>query len=204
MFKSVNKVIKVMVFSDLVLLFSGGLFAPIFAVFIIESIKGGDAEVAGIAAGIFWLGKSIIQIPLARLLDKTKGENDDYYALIIGLIIGRLAILSFIFATLPWHIYLIQGACALAAALVVPSWSAIFTRHIEKKKEAFCWSLDSSAVGIGTGAAGILGGIIAKSFGFFPLFVGSAVLGIVSVIFLLPIRKELSPKGRVFPMPRAD
>jgi len=74
MLKSINKVIKILVFSDLVLLFGWGLITPILAVFILESIKGGDAKVAGIAVGLYWLIKSVFQIPIANFLDKTKGE----------------------------------------------------------------------------------------------------------------------------------
>jgi len=55
MLKSINKVIKVLVLSDLALLFGWGLITPILAIFITESIKGGDARVAGVAVGIYWL-----------------------------------------------------------------------------------------------------------------------------------------------------
>lgn len=202
MFKSINKVIKILVFSDLVLLFGWGLITPILAVFILESIKGGDAKVAGIAVGLYWLTKSVFQIPIAHFLDKTKGENDDFYALIFGTILASLAPMGFIFSSQPWHMYLLQIVQALGMAFAIPSWSAIFTRHIEKGREAFCWSLDSSALGIGTGVAGIIGGTVAEAFGFVPLFVGVAVLGIISGLVVLLIKGELLPKEKVYPMPK--
>jgi len=202
MLKSINKVIKILVFSDLVLLFGWGLITPILAVFILESIKGGDAKVAGIAVGLYWLIKSVFQIPIANFLDKTKGENDDFYALVFGTILASLAPIGFIFSTQPWQMYSLQGIQALGMAFAIPSWSAIFTRHIEKGREAFCWSLDSSALGIGTGVAGIIGGIVAKTFGFVPLFVGVAVLGIISGLVVFLIKGELSPKEKVYPMPK--
>ncbi len=205
MLKSINKVIKILVFYDLVLLFGWGLIIPILAIFIVESIKGGDVKVVGIAVGIYWIGKSIIQIPIARYLDKNHGEKDDYYALIGGTLLASFAPLGFIFATLPWHMYILQGVNALGMALAIPSWCGIFTRHIEKGKEAFCWSLDSSALGIGTGAAGILGGMVAGTLGFTPLFIGVSVLGIMATLLSLLIRKDLlpkTPKERVYPIPK--
>ncbi len=202
MLKSINKVIKILVFSDLILLFGWGLINPILAVFILESIKGGDAKVAGIAVGIYWLVKSIFQIPIAHFLDKTKGENDDLYALIFGTILASLAPIGFIFSTQPWHMYLLQGVHALGMAFAIPSWSAIFTRHIEKGREAFCWSLDSSALGIGAGVAGIIGGTVAEMFGFVPLFVGVAVLGVISGLVIFLIKRDLLPKEKVYPMPK--
>jgi len=201
MLKSINKVIKIMVFSDLFLASGWG----ILAIYIIKNIKGGDVEVAGIAMGVYWLFKSILQIPIARYLDRNHGEKDDYYALIGGTLLASLTPIGFIFAVLPWHIYVLQGIHALGMAMAVPSWSAIFTRHIGKGKEAFSWSLDSSSVGLGAGAAGVLGGTIAKVFGFIPLFVGVSVFGLLATLLFFLIKKDMLPrtsKDGVFPMPK--
>jgi len=48
----------------------------------------------------------------------------------------------------------------------VPGYSAIFTRHIDKGREALGWSVRTALVGMGAGAAGALGGIIAARLGF--------------------------------------
>ena len=205
MLKYINKVVKVLVFSDLALYAGWGLIAPILAIFIVKNIEGGDVRVAGIAMGVYWLGKSIFQIPIARYLDKNHGEKDDYFSLIGGTIIASFVPIGFIFASLPWHIYLLQLVHALGMAMAIPSWAAIFTRHIEKKREAFCWSLDSSSIGLGSGVAGIAGGAIAEFFGFVPLFIGVSAMGIVAAFLLLLIKKELLPKTskeRVFPLPK--
>ena len=201
----INKVIRIMVFSDLVLNSGWGLVGPILAIYIAGTIKGGNVQVAGIAMGVYWLGKSIFQIPIAHYLDKNHGEKDDYYVLIGGTLLSSLTPIGFIFAVLPWHIYILQGFHALGMAMAIPSWSAIFTRHIEKEREAFCWSLDSSAIGLGGGIAAILGGTIAGFFGFTPLFIGVSIFGITASLLFLLIRKDLLPKvpkGRVFPMPK--
>ncbi len=206
MLKSINKVVKVMVFSDLFLNSGWGLISPILAIYILGNIKGGDIRVAGIAMGTYWLGKSVLQIPIARYLDKNHGEKDDYYALIGGTLLASLTPIGFIFAALPWHMYIFQGIHALGMAMAIPSWSAIFTRHIEKEKEAFCWSLDSSSIGLGAGVAAILGGTIAEIFGFIPLFIGVSIFGIVATLLFLLIGKDMLPKvptERVFPMPKS-
>ena len=195
-----------MVFSDLFLYSGWGLITPILAIFIIGNIQGGDAKVAGIAVGIYWLGKSFLQIPIAHYLDKNHGEKDDYYALVGGTLLSALSPIGFIFANLPWHVYALQFLHALAMAFALPAWWAIFTRHIEKKKEAFCWSLDSSTIGLGAGVSGIIGGIIANSFGFLPLFIAISVLGVITAIILLFIRKDILPKTArqgIYPVPKS-
>jgi len=204
MLQSINKVIKTLIFYDLIFLFGWGLVAPILAVFIIGNIKGGNVQVAGIAVGIYWVLKSLLQIPIGQYLDINHGEKDDYYFLIAGTFLAGLVPFGFIFATLPWHIYLLQAVHALAAAALTPSWGGIFTRHMDRGKEAQIWALDSSAFGIGVGIAGIIGGTVAKTLGFTPLFIGVGLCGVVSALLCFFIRDELLPKGKVMLIPKPE
>jgi len=201
-----NKVVKVMVFSDLFLNSGWGLIGPILAVFVVNNISGGDVKVVGIAAGIYLLIKSFLQIPLARLLDKNHGEKDDYAALFFGTLLTAVSPLVFAFATVPWHIYVAQVVHALGMALAIPAWYAIFDRHIPRSKKALCWSLDSSAIGLGAGIAGIAGGILVDAFGFRALFLSVAVLNVVAALLLLLIAKSILPKvptDGIFPFPKS-
>jgi len=124
--------------------------------------------------------------------------------LIGGTLLASLAPLGFIFAFLPWHMYLWQVIHAIGAALALPAWCGIFTRHIDKGKEAQSWALDSSAIGIGAGVAGIIGGLVAKTFGFIPLFLGVCILGIISALLCLLIKKDLLPKEKVILIPKPE
>lgn len=205
MLKSINKVVKLLVLSDLALLFGWGLISPILAIFIIGHIQGGDVRVAGIAVGIYWLLKSLLQIPIGNYLDKNHGEKDDFCFLVVGTLLSSLAPLGFIVASLPWHIYIFQAVHAVGAGLALPAWCGIFTRHINKGKEAQSWALDSSAIGIGAGISGIIGGIIAKTFGFLPLFIGVSILGLVATILCFLIKKDLIvPKKKIILIPKPE
>ena len=146
MLKYINKVIKVLIVSDFFLMASWGLITPILAIFVVNKIQGGDASVAGIAIGIYWLLKALIQIPVGKFLDKTVGEKDDYYFVIFGMIIASLVPIGFIFATLPWHVYVLQAIHAVGMAMVIPAWGGIFMRHVDKGKEAMSWGFESSSL----------------------------------------------------------
>ncbi len=147
--------------------------------------------------------KALVQVPLAHFLDKNHGEKDDYYSLVGGIILTSLTPLGFIFATLPWHMYALQVVHAIGMAMVVPSWAGIYTRHIQKKREAFCWGLDSSAISIGLGVGGIIGGVVAKVFGFVPIFLAVSLMGFASAILLLIVgSKDILPKERIYPIPK--
>ena len=202
MFKSINKVIRILIFSDVLFLTGFGFFTPIFAIFIAQRITTGNiaeaAKIAGFSMGIYWGVKSILQIPFGRYLDKIKGDKDDLWFIVIGNVSVAFAIFGYIFCSLPWHIYLCQGVYSVGMAMNIPGWCAIFTRHIDKGKEAFEWSTRSTLIGLGAATSGVLGGIIAAKFGFNILFFGAGVFALASALLPFSVFKILIPKDRVF------
>lgn len=192
---TINKVIKTLIATDFIILSAFGLTAPIFAIFITEQITGGDVKVVGFAAAIYWIVKSVIQIPIGIFLDKRKGEKDDFWALFLGYFVAGLAVFGYIFSYLPWHIYLIQMLSAIGMALALPSWAAIFTRHIDKDQEAFEWSLESTGIGIAAGISGAIGGILVSEFGFHTVFILVGVFSCLSSFLLFFLRKEIFLKA---------
>ncbi len=194
--KPINKVIKILILSDVALVGGIGFMAPIFAIFLTEKIQGGNIAVVGYAAAIYWIIKSLVVIPFGHYLDRNHGEKDDILFIIFGNVLAALAVFGYIFSSLPWHIYLCQAIYAVGMGMNVPGYTAIFTRHINKGREAFNWSVRSSLIGFGSGIAGASGGIIANYFGFNTLFVGVIVFLLISALLPLLIRKELSPKDK--------
>jgi MFS family permease len=196
MFK-LNKVIKILIFSDLALLTGFGFVTPVFAIFLTDNIRGGTVEVAGFAAAIYWVINSLVMIPFGRFLDKNPGEKDDLWFVVIGNFLAVLAVVGYIFSRLPWHIYLCQGIYGLGMAMNIPGYTAIFSRHIEKGKEALPWSVRGALTGIGSGVAGALGGVIAYNFGFNNLFIGVIIFLILSAFLPLLISKQMLPRDGI-------
>jgi predicted MFS family arabinose efflux permease len=190
-----NKIIKTLIISDFFLNLGWGLLSPVFALFILENITKNDslkaAEVAGLAAMFYWISKSFIEIPIGYLLDKKHGEKDDFWFMTIGVFIMTIVPIGYLFSSEPWHIYLFQVVHAVGMAMALPSWLAIFTRHIDKGKEGFEWGVETTSIGLGAGIAGGLGGIICSFWGFTTLFILVAILNFVSGICLLFIRNNV-------------
>ncbi len=194
-----NRVIKFLIASDFFLLGGWGLLSPVFAIFIIANIvpdPAKAAEVAGFSALTYWGVKSLLQIPVSKYFDRVYGENDDYWLMILGLFINGLAPFGFLFATSPTHIYIVQIVYALGMSLALPSWRAIFTRHIDKGKEAYEWAMDSTILGFATAITGGIGGIIAATLGFNIIFILVGSLTLFSALLLLFIRKDILPMDK--------
>ncbi len=198
--KIINKIIKVLITSDFFLNLGWGLLSPVFAIFILQHIAFENtseaAKIAGFSALFYWISKSFLEIPIGRYLDKNHGEKDDFWFMAIGTFITALVPIGFLFSSLPWHIYFFQVIHAVGMAMTLPSWLAIFTRHIDRGKEAFEWGMETTSIGAGAGIAGGLGGIIAGVFGFKILFILVSALTMFSAILLLLVKNNVSPKNK--------
>lgn len=192
----INKIVKTLIGADLVFLSALGFVTPVFAIFIINQIKGGSAEVIGFAAAIYWITKSILEIPIGRFLDKRKGEKDDLYFLVSGYLIIACVHFGYLFSYLPWHIYILQGIYATGLAMSWPAWYAIFTRHIDKDREGLEWSIQDASYGIGTGITGALGGLLVTLFGFNLIFIIAGIFAIIGALLPLFISKNINTREK--------
>lgn len=202
-FRLFNKVIIILIISDFFLNLGWGLMAPVFAIFIVQRVALGSiaeaATVAGFSSFIFWTIKSILQIPIGRYLDRNHGEIDDFWFMLAGTFMMVFVPIGYLFSSHPIHIYLLQGFYAIAAALMFPSWSAIFTRHIDKDREAFEWGSHSTVLGSAAGVAGGIGGITVAFFGFNFVFIFVSVFTLFATAMLLLVREDISPRDKNTP-----
>jgi len=193
----INKIIKTLIVSDFFLNLGWGLLSPVFALFISRQITSSDEkalEVAGFAALFYWISKSFFEIPIGRFLDRHDGERDDFWFMFWGLIVVSISPIGFLFSTQPWHIYFFQIIHAIGMAMTLPPWLAIFTRHIDKGKEGFEWSVETTSINMGAGIAGGLGGIIAAKFGFNVLFISVSTLTVAAALLFLTVKNNISKK----------
>lgn len=190
-----NPVIRWLTISDFILASSYGLIAPIFAIFASDYIKGGNVQIAGVAMTIFLLTKSLAQIPAASIIDKIKGEKDDFWVLIIGSILTAIIPLFYILTRTPAQLFLIQFINGIVTAATFPSWMAIFTRHIDKNKEGMEWGIYFTLTDLSSAITGAVGGTLALYFGFNIVFIGVSVISLIGSVALILIKNEVR-KGR--------
>lgn len=198
-----NQVILVIILAEFVITAASGLITPLFAIFVIQDVKA-PITVVGFAIALYWILKSVLQLPIARELDKNHGEIDDYYSMIIGVFLTTSAVFAYFFATEIWHVYILQAVIALGDAFTVPPFYAIFTRHLDPNSEGFEWALRSSfSLGAGSAIGGALSGILAATIGVRSIFLVNGTLMLIGLVILLFLKPYIRPKapvpvGRVF------
>jgi len=198
MLKSVNKVIKILIASECILNSAWGFLGPVFAIFIVQKITQNDiakaAEVAGFATLVYWVVKSLLQIPISRYLDINHGEKDTFWFNFLGRLVMAITPFGYLFSTTVWHIYFWQIIYAAGSAMMIPSFYSLFTKFIDKRKEAFEWGLNSTMLGFGVGIAGAAGGIIYASFGYQTIFILVGVINIISAFLNFVVKEEVYDK----------
>lgn len=200
----VGRIVKFFVLTDLILLSGWGFVEPIFSIFVIQKIVGATLTTVGIAAAIYWVLKSVLQIPVANYLDKIPGEKDDFQALIAGLLVAAFAAFSFALIAYPWQLYLVQAIQAVAFALYIPSWNAIFSRHLDKDRTAFDWSFDSTSAGLAVGISSFFGAVIAGMYGYTIVFMLAAFSSMAAALVLLSVPSLIVPKPTSKKIPLKD
>lgn len=193
----VNRVIRLLVFSDLVLSFAFGLLAPIFAIFILKNIPGSSLRVIGLATAFYWIARVLSTIPLSRLMDKTDGERDEFYFMIIGSFIMASIPLFYLLVNSAGQLYVIQFIYGLAGSMTVPAWRILFTDHLDRGRTGYEWSLEDVAIGTSTAVSAYVGSILADKFGFPVVLVFLSMLGYIATILLIPIYQDAKTLAQI-------
>lgn len=193
----INRIIKFFVMSDLMLWGGWGLISPIFSIYLIQEIPGATMATVGGVVAVYWVVKSLVQLPVAVTLDRHEGEKDDFYTLIFSLVLAGFSALAFLVVRDITSLYIVSFLHGLAFGVYAPAWSGIFSRHMDKDHFAFDWSLDSTTIGLASGAAAFVGGGLATSFGFDVVFILASVFSFFSAMLLLMVPDLVMPKATI-------
>ena len=191
----INKVIRVLVIGDVMFFSAFGLIGPIFAIFVTNQIAGATIATVGFAATINLLTKALAQMPVARYIDRHKGEKDDFFFMVVGSTLISIVPFIYLFIETPLHLYMAQVILGIGGALTNPGWFAIFTRHIDKGKEGTEWTLENVGIGLVSAGAAALGGIMAERLGFSNLFLIVGILSLVGLIIQISLYSTVIELG---------
>jgi len=190
-FYGINPVVRFLIVSDVVLVGAAGLLTPVFAIFILERISGGDAAVVGISAAIFLLAKSSVQIAGASVIDRIRGERDDFLMLLASTLVFSLLPLLYLIIDSAPELYAVQALNGVATGLSFPPYMAIMTRHIDKRREGTEWGIRFTLTDLIAAGAATVGGLIAVRFGFDLLIYLLVAAQLLGTALLLPLRRYM-------------
>jgi len=186
-----SAVVKFLILSDIVFVSARGLITPIFAIFATETISLATAETIGLSTTIYLIAKSLFQVPASSIMDKIKGERDDFKILFFSSLISAFIPLLYLVMKTPLELYVIQFLLGVSYAFIFPSYMAIFTRHIDHGKEGMEWAIYFTLIDIGAALAAAIGGVLAVTVGFDWLIICMVLAGVIGSILILPIKSHM-------------
>ena len=183
-----QKELRVLLLANGLILLAGGVFGPIYAVFV-ENI-GGDLLTAGTAYSAFALAAGVLIYFLSKWEDHVKHQEK---LVIIGYALNSIGCLGYLLIQRPWHLFVVQVILGLGEAISAPAYDGLYSRHLDKGKFVSEWGLWESMQWIVLAIAAALGGFIADTYGFRHLFVLmflASFLGMCTAIILVKNKKH--------------
>ena len=187
-----NKTIILLTLSDILVLTGFGLIQPILAIFIKENLVGGTIFAAGVASMTFIIVKSVVQIPLSKIVDRRK-RSFRIKIVVLGTFLISIVPFIYILSNHVNFIYIAQILHGLGSGLSFPSWVGIWSKCSDISQRSYHWSLYSTLTGIGTGAAALIGASIAELFGFVYTFIIVGVMSLFGCFILLVLETKENP-----------
>jgi DHA1 family quinolone resistance protein-like MFS transporter len=183
----INKIVLFLLLSDAFILTGFGLIDPIIAIYIDGNVQGGSIFAAGLASTIFFVTKSVIQLPFSRYVDT---HDNKIKWLLVGSLLISLVPFIYIAAPNIYFIYLAQLIYGIGSGLAYPTWLGLWSTHLDKKHESFEWSLYSTTIGIGTAVSASIGAALSDFMGFRFTFVVVGVLSLIGCAVLYALEKQ--------------
>lgn len=188
--KEMNRTLKLLILSDIFVLSGYGLISPILSIFINDNLIGGSIFSAGLASAIFLITHAGLQL----LFSYKFNPKDRLWMLRLGTGIIALVPFGYIFATNIYHIYLIGLIHGIGAAFAYPTWSSLFTSHLEKGERGFQYSIYSSSVGVGTALTAAAGAWLAELVNFKLVFALTGLMSMAGLFILFRLSKGVLRK----------
>lgn len=181
-----NRTLNILLLASALFTLAGGLFSPIYAVFV-EQI-GGNLLDAGGAYAAFSLSAGILVFLISRWEDHTKHMEK---FVVLGYMLSCLGYLGLIMVRNPLDLFLVQVVFGIGQAVNLPAYDGLYSKSLDRGKFAYEWGLWESMFLIVSAIAAPIGGFLAQTYGFsllFTIMLGFSILGLLSSALLIRLR----------------
>jgi MFS family permease len=176
-----NKVVEAFIVSETFFCSAWNFVAPIFAIFVVNSIKGGNIQIAASAFSSHLIARVIFEIISGKYLSN-KADKYKLYLVVSGMILMSISYIGFAFSHSILALFLFYIIIGIGLGVVSPAKYSLFTEHIDKDKASTEWSLYDAITLIGIASATALGGFIASSYGFTFLFILASIVNLLGIV----------------------
>jgi len=190
-----SDVVKALTLNDFSMNASSAISTVIFTLFVIKQINGGTIAEVGISQLIFLGVSALLNMPLAKLLDKTKGYIDEGTVLALSSVLRGISLMILAFSHSIWELYLYQALLGVARSMDLTAWRVLFSKFLDMKKPAVQWATYDAVIAIGIGIATVIAGYLGDTVPFSYVIFLAGVVSLLGALFPLFVFKELRVKS---------
>lgn len=181
--------LKILLVASSLFMLAGGLFGPIYAVFVEEI--GGDLLTAGSAYSIFAIVAGVMIYLIGKWEDRVKHQEK---LIIAGYALSCIGFLGYLLIKTPVHLFIVQMIFGVGEAIGTPAFDGLYSKHLDKGRYASEWGLWDSMSYITIGIGAIAGGFLANLYGFRLLFAVMLVISLAGLIVSLALAAKPKKK----------
>jgi predicted MFS family arabinose efflux permease len=181
-----NKNLRLLIFVNTIIVFTVGMFAPFYAVFV-QKI-GGDAALAGISWALFSVVSGVFILLLSKWELRVKKRH---VLLALGYLIRAVVFLSYAFMDNIPQLLITQILWGIAGAVGTPAFDSLYNSNTSKEASIVEWGDWEGISAIATGIAALIGGFLIQVIGFKILFMVMSIISFSLGIFMLYQRYEI-------------
>ena len=179
-----RRILKFLLIATAFSMFAGNLLTPIYAIFV-QKIQGSVLDI-GIAWSIAAFVFATLQYPLGMLADKYPKK----YFLLVCYFGKGLTFLGFMFINNILQLFAMEFVLGVFDAIGTPAYDGLYSRAVERGKEARQWGLWEMVWGYSAGLAGLLSAAVIFFFSFTHLFLIMAAFSLLAGFITLKFVNE--------------
>jgi len=158
-----NKSVYLLTLSDIFTWGSHSILGALVGIYLSQKLGGNAAEFVGIGTGIYYLARSITQIPVGLLLDKIKHDKDEIIILVLGSILMGSPFLFYSLIQTQYLYYALQFVFGLGASMNLVSWRKLFSQSLDVGKVGLEYGIYETSISVATAIFSIIAGIVANT-----------------------------------------
>lgn len=190
-----NSVVLFLTLSDML---SWGPFLIISAlsgIYLSDKLGLDTIRFVGIGTSVYYITRSIVQIPLGYITDKIKSDTDEILLLALGTILMGLPYTFYPHITMPLHYYVLQFIFGFGVALSVTNWRKLFAMNVDSGIEGRQYAFYETTISLFTAILSVVISSLANlNQAYFDyVMVGAGIvmmLGSIAVLMIFSINKR--------------
>ncbi|MEM1507078.1 MAG: MFS transporter [Candidatus Bathyarchaeia archaeon] len=163
-----------------------GLLGSIYTIFVLNRFPVSTLDI-GILLTIFGISSAIFKMVAGKMIDIYGNK----VIFLVGVTLGALCSLAYIFAYELTHLYLIEFFLGLSYALQDPARLALIVEVCSRKRKGLIIGLSESAYDIAGSLAAFVAAVIVSVVGFEPVFIMCSGCQIMAGIMVLRLRGNI-------------